>query len=76
MPRLPEPYWPNASTRITLLDVRDRLGLFRLVPRTGRKHQLRLHSRVLLGRLQIVQQFLHRRAVEIRPRDERPAAVD
>lgn len=34
---------PNARTRIELLRSRDGLGLFRLRPRTGKKHQLRLH---------------------------------
>jgi tRNA pseudouridine32 synthase/23S rRNA pseudouridine746 synthase len=34
---------PNAATRLELLDWRDGLGLFRLVPETGKKHQLRLH---------------------------------
>lgn len=33
----------NARTRIELLRRRGGLGLFRLVPRTGKKHQLRLH---------------------------------
>jgi tRNA pseudouridine32 synthase/23S rRNA pseudouridine746 synthase len=34
---------PNARTRITLLEERNRLGLFRLLPRSGKKHQLRVH---------------------------------
>ena len=33
----------NALTRIELLELRDGLGLFRLRPGTGRKHQLRVH---------------------------------
>ena len=33
----------NAQTRIELVERRDSVGLFRLVPRTGKKHQLRLH---------------------------------
>lgn len=33
----------NALTTIDLLDTREELGLFRLIPRTGRKHQLRVH---------------------------------
>jgi tRNA pseudouridine32 synthase / 23S rRNA pseudouridine746 synthase len=33
----------NAITTIDLLDTRKSLGLFRLIPRTGRKHQLRVH---------------------------------
>lgn len=34
---------PNARTRIELLDVADGRGLFRLLPFTGKKHQLRVH---------------------------------
>lgn len=34
---------PNASTRILLTGVRDNLGRFELLPRTGKKHQLRVH---------------------------------
>jgi tRNA pseudouridine32 synthase/23S rRNA pseudouridine746 synthase len=34
---------PNAITEIELIETRDGLGLFRLVPRTGKKHQLRIH---------------------------------
>ena len=33
----------NAITDIELRDVREGVGLFRLVPETGRKHQLRVH---------------------------------
>ena len=33
----------NAITDIELLDVRGSAGLFRLVPESGRKHQLRVH---------------------------------
>jgi tRNA pseudouridine32 synthase/23S rRNA pseudouridine746 synthase len=33
----------NAVTRISLLDVCEGLGLFRLLPQTGKKHQLRVH---------------------------------
>jgi tRNA pseudouridine32 synthase/23S rRNA pseudouridine746 synthase len=33
----------NAITDIELLEVRDGVGRFRLLPRTGKKHQLRLH---------------------------------
>ncbi|PYR96274.1 MAG: pseudouridine synthase [Acidobacteria bacterium] len=33
----------NAITEIELLDVRGSAGLFRLVPKSGRKHQLRVH---------------------------------
>jgi tRNA pseudouridine32 synthase / 23S rRNA pseudouridine746 synthase len=33
---------PNAITRIELLSQRD-TGLFRLIPKSGRKHQLRVH---------------------------------
>lgn len=33
----------NAVTTIELLSVRDKLGLFRLTPKTGKKHQLRVH---------------------------------
>lgn len=34
---------PNAETRVELLDHRDGLGHYRLLPATGRTHQLRLH---------------------------------
>ena len=34
---------PNAVTEIELLERLEGIGLFRLVPRTGKKHQLRLH---------------------------------
>jgi len=34
---------PNAETRVELLEHRDGLGRYRLVPVTGRTHQLRLH---------------------------------
>jgi tRNA pseudouridine32 synthase/23S rRNA pseudouridine746 synthase len=34
---------PTAVTEIELLGRRSGIGLFRLVPRTGRKHQLRVH---------------------------------
>ncbi|MGV9674862.1 RluA family pseudouridine synthase [Nocardia sp. NPDC003482] len=34
---------PNAETRVELLEHRDGLGRYRLVPATGRTHQLRLH---------------------------------
>ena len=33
----------NAVTDIELLDIREREGLFRLLPKTGKKHQLRVH---------------------------------
>ena len=33
----------NSSTAITLLEQRDHQGYFRLLPRTGKKHQLRVH---------------------------------
>ena len=34
---------PNAETRITLLEARGDTGRYRLEPRTGRTHQLRVH---------------------------------
>ncbi|PTR28794.1 tRNA pseudouridine32 synthase / 23S rRNA pseudouridine746 synthase [Rhodococcus sp. OK519] len=34
---------PNAESRIDLIDVRDGIGRYRLSPRTGKTHQLRLH---------------------------------
>ncbi|WP_019819124.1 pseudouridine synthase [Saccharomonospora saliphila] len=34
---------PNAETRIELLDHAGGLGRYRLIPRTGRTHQLRVH---------------------------------
>ncbi|MBB5214808.1 pseudouridine synthase [Parapusillimonas granuli] len=38
---------PNSETRIELMRVRDGLGWFRLMPLTGRKHQLRVHMSAL-----------------------------
>ncbi|WP_026343745.1 RluA family pseudouridine synthase [Nocardia sp. BMG111209] len=38
---------PNAETRVELLAERDGLGLYRLIPHTGRTHQLRLHMNSL-----------------------------
>ncbi|MEB3372106.1 RluA family pseudouridine synthase [Saccharopolyspora mangrovi] len=38
-----EPGAPNAETRVELLEHRDGLGHYRLHPRTGRTHQLRVH---------------------------------
>jgi tRNA pseudouridine32 synthase/23S rRNA pseudouridine746 synthase len=38
---------PNAETRVELLEQRDGLGRYRLVPHTGRTHQLRLHMNSL-----------------------------
>jgi tRNA pseudouridine32 synthase/23S rRNA pseudouridine746 synthase len=34
---------PNAITRVELLESRNGFGLFRLLPETGKKHQLRVH---------------------------------
>lgn len=34
---------PNAESRIELVGVRDGVGRYRLLPRTGKTHQLRLH---------------------------------
>ena len=34
---------PNAITRIELVESQNGLGLFRLLPETGKKHQLRVH---------------------------------
>jgi tRNA pseudouridine32 synthase/23S rRNA pseudouridine746 synthase len=34
---------PNARTHIALLEERNGFGLFRLLPRSGKKHQLRVH---------------------------------
>jgi tRNA pseudouridine32 synthase / 23S rRNA pseudouridine746 synthase len=38
-----EPGEPNAETRVELLEQRAGLGRYRLLPRTGRTHQLRVH---------------------------------
>jgi tRNA pseudouridine32 synthase / 23S rRNA pseudouridine746 synthase len=38
---------PNAETRIGLVERRDGLGRYRLVPLTGRTHQLRVHMNAL-----------------------------
>jgi tRNA pseudouridine32 synthase / 23S rRNA pseudouridine746 synthase len=37
----------NAITEIELIETRDNLGLFRLKPRTGKKHQLRVHMSLI-----------------------------
>lgn len=37
------PGTPNAESRIELLDVRGGVGRYRLLPHTGKTHQLRLH---------------------------------
>lgn len=42
-----EPGEPNAETLIELLEAGDGGGLYRLTPRTGRTHQLRLHMAAL-----------------------------
>lgn len=42
-----EPGTPNAETRIELAGHRDGLGRYRLLPRTGRTHQLRVHLAAL-----------------------------
>ena len=34
---------PNAITEIELLEWKEGTGEFRLIPKTGKKHQLRLH---------------------------------
>ncbi|WP_420880204.1 pseudouridine synthase [Rhodococcus sp. (in: high G+C Gram-positive bacteria)] len=34
---------PNAESRIELIDAHDGVGRYRLLPRTGKTHQLRLH---------------------------------
>ncbi|MFD8595696.1 pseudouridine synthase [Kitasatospora sp. NPDC059646] len=34
---------PNAESRVELLEARDGVGRYRLAPRTGRTHQLRVH---------------------------------
>lgn len=38
---------PNSETHIELMDRRGEVGYYRLRPRTGRKHQLRLHMSAL-----------------------------
>ncbi|MEV6227628.1 pseudouridine synthase [Saccharopolyspora shandongensis] len=38
-----EPGEPNSETRVELIEHRDGLGRYRLLPRTGRTHQLRVH---------------------------------
>lgn len=42
-----EPGPPNAETRIELIEHRGGLGRYRLLPATGRTHQLRLHMSTL-----------------------------
>ncbi|MGN9795210.1 pseudouridine synthase [Streptomyces sp. OZ13] len=42
-----EPGEPNSESRIELLEVRDGLGRYRLLPATGRTHQLRVHMNAL-----------------------------
>jgi tRNA pseudouridine32 synthase/23S rRNA pseudouridine746 synthase len=34
---------PNSETLVDLIEVNDGVALYRLMPRTGRKHQLRVH---------------------------------
>jgi len=41
--RIVENETPNAITAIELIETGNGLGLFHLVPRTGKKHQLRVH---------------------------------
>ncbi|QII28776.1 pseudouridine synthase [Stenotrophomonas maltophilia] len=38
---------PNARTRIELIEAQDRVWRYRLVPESGRKHQLRVHMAAL-----------------------------
>ncbi len=38
---------PNAETRIDVIEQMDELALYRLLPLTGRKHQLRIHLAAL-----------------------------
>lgn len=38
---------PNARTRIELIEAQDRVWRYRLVPESGRKHQLRIHMAAL-----------------------------
>lgn len=42
-----EPGEPNAETRVELLERHDELARYRLLPRTGRTHQLRVHLNAL-----------------------------
>ncbi|WP_328722582.1 pseudouridine synthase [Streptomyces sp. NBC_00247] len=42
-----EPGEPNSESRVELLERRDGLGRYRLLPATGRTHQLRLHMSTL-----------------------------
>ncbi|QIP87286.1 pseudouridylate synthase [Streptomyces sp. Tu 2975] len=42
-----EPGEPNSESRIELLEVRGGLGRYRLLPATGRTHQLRVHMNAL-----------------------------
>jgi tRNA pseudouridine32 synthase/23S rRNA pseudouridine746 synthase len=61
---------PNAITRIELLESRNGLGLFRLLPETGKKHQLRVHMASIGGR--IVGDLLY---PEIREHNERDSPL-
>ncbi|MEU3046124.1 MULTISPECIES: pseudouridine synthase [unclassified Streptomyces] len=42
-----EPGEPNSESRVELVGVRDGIGRYRLLPRTGRTHQLRVHMNAL-----------------------------
>ncbi len=42
-----EPGEPNSESRVELVQERDGLGRYRLLPATGRTHQLRVHMNSL-----------------------------
>jgi tRNA pseudouridine32 synthase / 23S rRNA pseudouridine746 synthase len=45
--RADEGHAPNSETRISLMEERHGLGLYRLQPLTGKRHQLRVHMNAL-----------------------------
>lgn len=58
---------PNSETRIELLDAGDRSARYRLLPHTGKTHQLRLHLSSL--GIPIVGDNFYPRLYDVAPED-------